>query len=469
MSNQLFLMSATELVHHYQRKELSPVEVTQTVLEHIDKCNGVLNAFRLVAYDDARRAARESEARWIKGSPRGLLDGVPATIKDDTLTEGWSTLKGSKTVSPAGPWEEDAPIVARMREHGAVLIGKTALPEHGWAFFTESPLTGISRNPWNADKTCGGSSGGAAIAAAAGFGALHCGGDGGGSIRVPAAFCGIYGFKPTFARVPRIHGAAVIGCIGHQGPMTRTVSDAALMMNAICEPDPRDWLALPYDGRDYRIGLEDGIRGLRIGFSPDLGRVDVDPEISRLVAQAVGVLEDLGAIVEEIDPGFEDPRAAIEVLYTTGAGLAMKHLGPDALALMDPRFVEFGEKGNAWSPEDYISAWSARETLGQRMNQFHQTYDLLVTPMLPFAAFDVGEIAPKGSSMTSFFDWLPFSYPFNLTMQPAASVPCGLNGDGLPVAFQIIGPRGSDHLVLRASRAYEAANPFRTPFEKNDG
>ncbi|HEY5636358.1 MAG TPA: amidase family protein, partial [Burkholderiales bacterium] len=270
MSADLCALSATELVAAYRAKTVSPVEATRDALERIAKLNPKLNCFNLVDEKGALAAARESEARWRKGAPMGLLDGVPTSIKDIILTKGWPTLRGSKTVDPKGPWNDDAPAVARLREHGAVLLGKTTTPEFGWKGVTDSPLTGITRNPWDPTKTPGGSSGGSAAAVASGMGALTVGTDGGGSIRIPCAFTGLFGLKPSFGRVPA-WPLSPFGTVAHLGPMTRTVADAALMLNVLALPDARDWHALPYDGRDYRVGLEDGVRGLRIAYSPALG------------------------------------------------------------------------------------------------------------------------------------------------------------------------------------------------------
>src|SRR5437016_11645885 len=256
MTADLCALSATALLDAYRKHELSPVEVTKAVLERIDRLNPVLNAFNLVsqrAMDDAKA----SEARWMSGQPKGLLDGVPVSIKDIILTKGWPTLRGSKTVDPKGPWNDDAPATARLREHGAVLLGKTTTPEFGWKGVTDSPLTGITRHPWNRAKTPGGSSGGAAAAVASGMGPLAVGTDGGGSIRIPCAFTGLFGIKPTFGRVPA-WPPSPMGTVAHVGPIARSVADAALMLGVMSQPDSRDWTALPYDGGDYREGLEDG-------------------------------------------------------------------------------------------------------------------------------------------------------------------------------------------------------------------
>src|SRR6185369_17099019 len=260
--------------------------------------------FRLVDAPAAEAAALASATRWQRGEPMGPLDGVPTTIKDLVLTKGWSTLRGSKAISPDQPWDEDAPAVARLREAGAILLGKTTTPEFGWKGVTDSPLTGITRNPWNPVKTPGGSSGGGAAAVAAGMGPLTLGTDGGGSIRIPCAFTGLVGLKPSFGRVPA-WPLSPFGTVAHIGPMTRTVHDAALLLNVIAQPDARDWLALPADACDYAAGLEEGVRGWRIAYSADLGYADVEPEVATLVRQAALRFIELGATVDEAHPGFE--------------------------------------------------------------------------------------------------------------------------------------------------------------------
>src|SRR3954465_8780027 len=276
--SDLCSLSAVQLLEGYRTRAFSPVEVAAAVMKRIEERNPELNAFNLVSTAIPQQA-KASEARWMSGQPRGLLDGVPVSIKDLLLTTGWPTLRGSKTVDPKGPGNDDAPAVARMREHGAVLLGKTTTPEFGWKGVTDGPLTGITRNPWNPQKTPGGSSGGAVAAVAAGMGPLAVGTDGGGSIRIPCSFTGLFGIKPSFGRVPA-WPLSPFGTVAHVGPITHSVVDAALMLNVLALPDARDWHALPYDARDWRSGLDQGVDDLRIAFSPDFGYADVDREVA---------------------------------------------------------------------------------------------------------------------------------------------------------------------------------------------
>jgi len=464
MPADLCSLTGTELLAKYRAREISPVEATRAILERIERLNPALNAFCLVDADAALALARASEARWMKGAPMGPLDGVPVSIKDVFLTRGWPTLRGSKTIDRKGPWLEDAPAVARLREAGAVLVGKTTTPEFAWKGVTDSPLTGVTRNPWNPEKTPGGSSGGAAAAVASGMGPLALGTDGGGSIRIPCALTGLFGIKPTFGRVPA-WPPSPMGTLAHVGPIARSVADAALMFGAIAQPDKRDWFALPHDKRDTLEGLEGGVRNLRIAFSADLGYAKVDREVAALVKKAARALEDLGAKIEEHDPGFEDPQEIFTRHWFPGAAAFVRGVPPAKRKLMDKGLLDVAKKGERITTAQYFDAMQKRFALGALMNRFHERYDLLVTPTLPIAAFEAGRDAPKG--MKRWTNWTPFSFPFNLTQQPAASIPCGLTRAGLPVGLHIVGAKYADALVLRAARAFESAHPFAMPDVSN--
>jgi aspartyl-tRNA(Asn)/glutamyl-tRNA(Gln) amidotransferase subunit A len=459
--SDLCALTASELVDAFRKKTLSPVEVTAAVLKRIEALNPVFNAFNLVS-ENALTEAKASEARWLSGQPKGLLDGVPVSIKDLVLTKGWPTLRGSKSIDPKGPWNDDAPATARLREHGAVLLGKTTTPEFGWKGVTDSPLTGITRNPWNKAKTPGGSSGGAAAAVASGMGPLAVGTDGGGSIRIPCAFTGIFGIKASFGRVPA-WPLSPFGTVAHVGPMTRSVTDAALMLNVLALPDARDWHALPYEPRDWRTGLDQGVADLRIAYSPDLGYAKVDKEIKEIVSKAVKVFEDLGAKVEEKNPGFEDPAPLFMAHWFSGAAFLLKGIPKDKHELIDAGLREMAAQGENVSAHDILDAQMKRGALGTHMNLFHRDYDLLVTPTLSIPAFDAGKEVADKMLQSRWTDWTPFTFPFNLTQQPAASIPCGLTAAGLPVGLHLVGPKYADALVLRAARAFETARPIRMP------
>ncbi len=461
--DDLAMMSATDLLRRYRKGDLSPVDAVKAALARIEARNPELNAFNLVDAEGALQAAQESEQRWQLGVPRGRLDGVPVAVKDLLLTKGWPTLRGSKAIDPDQAWDEDAPAVARLREHGAVLLGKTTTPEFGWKGVTDSALTGITRNPWNPARTPGGSSGGSAVAVATGMATLAIGTDGGGSIRIPAAFTGIFGHKPSFGRVPA-YPPSPFGTVAHVGPMTRNVTDAALMLTVMAEPDARDWYALPAEGADYTKGIEEGVAELKIAFSPTLGGHYVDPEIAAHVEAAAKRFEDLGANVELVEPELPDCGLAFRTHWYAGAANLLRNYDEAQQALMDPGLREVAAEGAGYGLTDYQDAIKAREALGVATNKFHERFDLLLTPSLPLTAFEAGlERPPDDSARGRWVDWTPFSYPFNLTQQPAASLPCGLTAEGLPAGLQIVGPRYADALVLRAARAYETLHPVPVP------
>ena len=455
--------SAGTLLQLFRSGAASPLDATREVLARIERLNPQLNAFCLVDGEAALQSARESEARWRRGAPMGPLDGVPVSIKDLILTRGWPTRRGSRTVDVAQPWEVDAPVTARLREAGAVLLGKTTTPEFGCKGETNSPLTGITRNPWDLRRTPGGSSGGTAAAVAAGLGPLSVGTDGAGSVRIPAAFCGTFGLKPSFGRVPA-YPMSPFGSVAHLGPHTMSVADAALMMNVISQPDARDWSSLPADGRDYRVGLEDGVRGLRIAYSPTLGYArNVHPEVAAAVEQAVMALAALGAVVEAVDPGITDPLDICTGLWFLGAYTVWSGLSPAQQAVCDPDFQAQAALGARLSALEVQQLHLRRGALGSQLRQFMQRFDLIATPAVAVPAFEARPAGHSPMSPADMLGWTPFSYPFNLSQQPAASIPCGLTSDGLPIGLQLVGPMFGDALVLRACRAYESLRPILRP------
>jgi aspartyl-tRNA(Asn)/glutamyl-tRNA(Gln) amidotransferase subunit A len=454
--------TARELADRYRNGSLSPVEAAQALLERLDAAQPRLNAFCIVDREGALAAARESEERWRRGAPKGPLDGVPVTIKDLVLMRGFPTLRGSHLVDPDQDWSEDAPATARLREAGAVILGKTTTPEFGWKALGDSPLTGITRNPWDLSRTPGGSSAGAAAACAAGLAPLHVGSDGAGSIRIPAAFSGVFGLKPTFGRVPA-YPASAMGQLSHTGPIARSVADAALMLNVLAQPDHRDPHALPAGDRNWLDGIEEGVRGWRIAFSPNLGYARVDPEIAAAAAAAARQFEALGAVVEELDTVFPSPREALFTLWAAASAKLVGGLPAARRALLDPGLVETSAAGETISAVDYLGADLVRNELGRHMAELHQTYDLLLTPTMPIPALPVGQDLNDPAAERHWIDWSPFTYPFNMTRQPAASLPCGLTGGGLPIGLQIVGPLYADDRVLRAARAFETTQPVRRP------
>jgi aspartyl-tRNA(Asn)/glutamyl-tRNA(Gln) amidotransferase subunit A len=455
-------LTSDDLVRHYRGRTLSPVEVVNDVLARIGQAS-TFNAFVSVDADGALSAARESEARWQRGDPVGRVDGVPATIKDNIWVRGVPTLKGSKTVDRT-PAPEDAPAVARLREQGAIILGKTTMPEYGWIGACHSPLTGITRNPWNPERTTGGSTGGGAVAALLNLGTLHLGTDGAGSLRIPAAFTGVFGMKPTYGRVPT-YPASPFNVLAHQGPIARTVDDAALLLGIISGPDLRDMTAWNSPVPDFSDELDNGVRGLRVAWSPRLGSVAaLDDEVEAATRRAAVLFAEQGAILEEADPDLARAGEIIRVLWFAGARAIVDAVPEHRRADMDPGLLQCAAWGQNLTTTDYLTAYAARADLYRAMLAFHERYDLLLTPTMPVTAIGVGLIAPPREPYgKDWLDWSPYTYPFNLTQQPAASVACGLSSDGLPIGLQIVGRRGDDALVLRAARAFEQAQPFPRP------
>lgn len=451
-------MTALEMVELFQFGEVSPVEAARACLQRIDEHNAEVNAYNFLDEPTTLAAAGASQERWRRGTPMGPVDGVPVAIKDIFVTRGWPNRKGSRITSDA-PGNVDAPAVAALRRSGFVPLGRTTTPEFGWKGVTDNPLDGVTNNPWDSTKTAGGSSGGSGAAVALGMGPLALGTDAGGSIRIPAALCGIVGHKPTHGLCPMWPPSAFYP-LAHVGPMTWTVADAALFLDMLTTPDARD-ATLPPGETSFREAIVGGnLSGSRIAFSKDLGYVDVDPEIAESVAAAARVFEEAGAIVEDCHPGFEDPLESFNRLFYGGAANALRDIGPEDRRQMDPNLIHVAEWAAGLSMLDYLAAANERAALSERLSLFHENWDLLATPTLPIAAFTTGREVPEGWPHDRWPTWTPFTYPFNMTGQPAASVPCGFTAAGLPIGLQIVGARHDDARVLRAAHFYQQARPL---------
>jgi aspartyl-tRNA(Asn)/glutamyl-tRNA(Gln) amidotransferase subunit A len=462
MQKEIAFLSATELLKRYRDKSLSPVTVVEATLRRLEAFESAVNAFVLYDPETALKSARESEARWQRGAPAGLLDGVPVALKDTLLTRGWPRLVGSRTIDPEQEWREDSPAVARLRTAGAVFFGKTTTPEFGWKPVTDSPLSGITRNPWDLERTPGGSSGGSAVALLTGICPLAIGSDAGGSIRIPAAFTGVFGHKATFGRVASYPPSA-FGDVSHVGPMARTVDDAALLLDAIKGPDARDWYGLPDDGIAYRERVREGsLKGRRVALSPTLGYAEPAPAVRASVERAAEVFAELGAIVEPADPFTESPWPIFEPLAAAGMWALLRAMPPGKAALMDPGLVALCRQGEAVTQEQYVDAVVKRAALGAALSRFFQRYDLILSPTMPIPA---AYAEPRGDGTpdpTNYVRWLAYTWAFNLTKNPSASIPCGF-ADGLPVGLMVTGPLYDDLGVLRACRVYEEAAGDRWP------
>jgi aspartyl-tRNA(Asn)/glutamyl-tRNA(Gln) amidotransferase subunit A len=459
-SSDLAFTPATELAALIRARKLSPVELTRVVLDRIERLNPIVNAFCTITPDVALAAAREAEQAVMRGELRGPLHGVPFSIKDLHYTKGIRTMSGSFVFEHRVP-DVDPPVVCRLKEAGGVLLGKTTTPEFGWKGLGDCPVTGITRNPWNIGMTTGGSSAGAGAAAAAGLGPIHQGSDGAGSIRIPSGFCGIFGLKPSYGRVP-MWPISNNDYASHVGPMTRTVTDAALMLSIMAGPDDWDRTSLEATPGDYVGKLDAGITGLRVAFSPDLGGITVDAEVAALVRDAVRAFDELGCVVEEVKPSFADSHDLIRCLWSAHeAGNYAQYLR-EWRDRMDPGLVACIEDGLQYSMVEYVEARGQKLAYWDTVRPLFEKFDLLLTPTLSVAAFPVGRLNPEHwpQHAWDWIGWASFSYPFNFTGQPAASVPAGFTPAGLPVGLQIVGRRFADLTVLQAAAAFEAARPW---------
>ncbi len=451
------LLSAEGLLHAYRCGTLTPIEALQAVIARVAQRNPGINAFACMN-PAALQAAGDSTARWRAGRPMGALDGVPCTVKDLIDVAGLPTRRGSRTIS-AEPATVDAPTVMGLKAAGAVIVGKTTTTEFGWKSPGDCPLNGITRNPWDPTRTPGGSSSGAAAAGAAGFGPLHLGTDAGGSIRIPAAWCGLVGLKPSFGRVPQWP----LGAFGHvavAGPLTRTVRDAALMLGALARFDARDPFCLPDDPRDWRDGIEDGVTGLRVAVLRHPGfNAPLDADGVAAVEQAAQMLADAGAEVEGADPGLPDTSIVFGRVWAAALAMTVAATPAEKRDWLDPGLLEVAAQGQALAAADLLAAEAARVQAAHAMARLHLRYDLVLCPTVPGPPplADAPLIDPARLLWEA---WAPWTFAFNLTRQPAISVPMGPGSHGLPRSIQLAAALYRDDLVLRAARVIERVAPF---------
>ena len=469
--NEICRMDAVTLASLIRSKKLSAVEVTDAVLARMDKLEPILHAYCTPTPDIARQAAKQIEKRIMAGEDVGPLAGVPWGCKDLICTAGIKTASGSLAYADFVPDEDDV-VVERMRNAGAVILGKTNVPEFGYSGVGHNPVFATTRNPWNTNLTPGGSSAGSGAAVASGMGPFSIGSDGGGSVRIPSSFSGLYGLKASMGRVPlypgvkdeRYPGVSSWEALEHIGPMSRTVADSALMLSVIAGPDDRDNRSLPLQaGFDWMASLRGDLKGLRVAYSSDWGYAAVDKRVRDIVGKAVKVFErDLGCIVEEASPGWDNPYQAFWALLAGESDLkGMREMERKLGDKMTPHLRDFLK--TEWTAEQLTDAMVARKAVNNRMWRFMRNYDLLLTPTLAVPPFEVGIQGPTmiDGREVEPFEWLHFTYPLNFTGQPAASIPAGWTEDGLPIGLQIIGRHLGDALVLRASACFEAAQPWK--------
>ena len=460
----LAFASAADLLELITAKQVSPVELTELYFSRIERLDTQLNAFLVLTHDEAMATARAAEAAVMRGDELGALHGLPIPIKDTTMTGGIRTTSGSLVYVDRIP-ERDAAVVERVRNAGAIILGKTNVPEFGMVGSCENRLGEPGRNPWNTDRTPGGSSGGAAAALAACLCPLATGSDGGGSIRIPANFCGVYGIKPTRGRVSGytgLQGRPMPNLLAQDGPLSRTVRDSALLLRTLAGHDRRDPISLRETPPDFVAALERDVTGLRIAWSPDFGFADVDPEVLDVTTSAARVFEEFGCHLEDsdlvMDPPYDTfgPIIAADSYTRVGA-----YLETHADQMTD--FVRFLlERGAQVTTAEYAGALGMVDRLKARMTDLFEAYDLLLSPTSCFPAFPNGEWpGPAGESAYPEQYWNgAFTLPVNTIGHPAATVPAGFSRDGLPIGLHIVGRNGDEETVLAASAAYERARPW---------
>ncbi len=460
--NDLAFTPAWRLKELLDSRELSPIELTEVYLRRIEALDGQLNSFLTVCGDEARATAKEAEEKIARGETGALL-GLPIAIKDLEVTKGIRSTMGSYVFRDTIP-DQDSALVERVRSAGGIILGKTNTPEFGSAGITENKLGPPCRNPWDTERTPGGSSGGAGAALAAGLCPLASGSDAGGSIRIPASFCGVYGIKGTFGRVPRVGGLGrpSPNLASHPGPMSRTVRDSAIFLQAVSGFDPRDPNSLYEEPPDFTAELDSGVRGLRVAWSTDLGYAAVDPEVADMTSKSARLFEELGCSVDEPGIVLDDPIPPFLDIFCTTGFVGNGHLLEEHEGDLTSYVLDSMRHAQQVSGADFARALRAVEVLRSRFDELFRQYDLLMTPTMAVPAFRIGD-APRtiaGREVRPAWDYTPFTSPFNMTGLPAASIPCGFSAEGMPIGLHIIGAKGQENAVLRASAAFEEAHPW---------
>ncbi len=463
--DELAFLPALELRELIAKREVSPVEVTELFLERIERLDGSLNSYLTVTRELALQSAREAEAAVMRGDDLGPLHGVPVSIKDLEMTAGVRTTSGSLLFKDRVP-DKDSAVTRRTLEAGAIMLGKTNTPEFGLLGHTQNRLGDHGRNPWNTDRTPGGSSGGAGASLAAGLCTVASGSDGGGSIRIPSSYCGVYGIKPTQGRVPRVTGAPMLPRVANlfsqSGPMTRTVRDAAMYLQVLAGHDPEDPGSLRAQPNEYMAAADRGVSGLRIGWSADYGYATVDPEVASTCERAARAFDELGCTVEEADVSLEGVFEPFWTLFRVSSYAGVS----DSVEGRENELTEYGrdyfEQSKGVSGPEYARALGHTEVLKAQFADLFERYDLLLSPTMATTAFPVGE-PPEiidGKPVPWFSGYTPFTYPINMIGHPAASVPCGLSSEGLPIGLHVVGRFGDESTVIAASAAFEEARPW---------
>ena len=458
-------MSACDMLDAIKIQEITSQEITEIIIERIEKINPILNAFCTTTFDLAREMAKTADESVKKGEKLGLLHGIPISIKDEIVTRGIRTTQGCKIFENYIPLEDHV-AVKRLRDAGAVILGKTNLPAFGYKGVTDNLIFGATKNPWNLERTPGGSSGGAAAAVASGLGPLAVGTDGGGSIRIPSSFCGVYGLKPMYGRIPQtdMKELGYLGTLTHLGPIVRYVRDAALMLDVMAGEDDSDRYSLPKPNISYLDKLEDPPRKLKIGYSLDIGFARIiDPDVRKSVLDATQKFEKLDWSVEKSKIKIRRPEFTMWIIWASGFAYFIKPYLEEWEDKIDPELVETAKLGMTYSAEEIIMAEVQREEVYERICQHFKNYDILITPTLACPAFELGlsDATKIGGKEVGPGVWMAYTYPFNMSGHPAASIPCGWTSGGLPIGMQIIGKRFDDLTVLQVSKAFEEMAPWQ--------
>lgn len=454
MSAEFDTMSAMEMRRRVASRDISPVDLTKRALAKAEATQSTLNAFYLLMPEEAIAAAKAAEDAVMKGDPLGAIHGIPFSAKDLMAVKGVGYASGSVTMK-SNVATVDAPAVERAKAAGGILIGKTTTSEFGCKPVGDSPLTGITRHPWNFDKTPGGSSAGAAASVAAGITPFALGTDGGGSVRIPAAFTGLAGIKGQFGRVP-VWPTSATPTLAHVGPLARSVEDASLLFSVIAGFDRRDPFSVAGPVPDVLGAALFPVAGLRIAYSPTLGYARPDPEVVKLTDRAAQMFESMGCHVERIETVFEtDPADLWTAEFYAGVGIRLRSFMENQRNLLDPAVADVLEPALSQDMRDYYTTVFARYALREKMREFFQRFDLLISPVLPVTSLDAGKNIPDALHDRNLVSWVYYTYPFNLTGQPAASVCAGIAPDGMPVGLQIIGRSHREDDVVSAAAAFE--------------
>jgi len=463
--DNIFYISATELSNIIRTQTITVEEITERFISRIEKLNPILNSYCTLTFDLAREKAKEADRKINNSEPLGVLEGIPTALKDDIEVKDIRTTFGSKIFENYFP-KRDEIIVKRLRDAGVVILGKTNMPEQGFKGVTDNLIFGTTKNPWNLEKTPGGSSGGSAVAIASGMTTLAIGSDGGGSVRIPSSFCGVYGFKPTFGRIPQdtLKFFGNLGSFVHIGPIVRFVKDVAIMMDVMCGEDDSDRYSLPKEKFSYAENVDKLFKKLKIGYSLDLGFVKaIDSEVKEKVLTGIQNFEDLGYQIEPSNINLKNAESAMWILWNVGYAYALKPYLKEFENKIDPELRRTIEIGLSFSVNDVKAAELQRETIYEEICKNLKKFEVLITPTTACLPFELNKSSPEriDNKEISPLEWIPFTYPFNMSGHPVASIPVGWSKEGLPIGMQIIGKRLNDLTVLQTSMAYEEIAPWQ--------